>query len=82
MECHGEKKQKGKFTLHDLAGTQGKGNGIVRWEKLPEIVSPGDTQPEEESQPDKLARAQVLSWIRSGLDILPSQILSIAFRWC
>ncbi|WP_338685460.1 DUF1588 domain-containing protein [Haloferula helveola] len=68
VECHGPDKQKAKFTVHDLEGPPAEGKDVERWEKILEMVSLGDMPPEEEPQPDKMVRSQVMSWIGSGLE--------------
>jgi len=49
-DCHGAKKQKGKFALHDI-GAKMAGADIERREKILEMLSIGDMPPEDEPQP-------------------------------
>ncbi|MFT5127444.1 MAG: hypothetical protein ACI8W8_001047 [Rhodothermales bacterium] len=63
VDCHGEKKQKAKFALHDIDGAISNGKDIVRWEKILEMVSLGEMPPEDEAQPSKLERAKIQTWV-------------------
>ncbi|MFT5109118.1 MAG: hypothetical protein ACI9UA_004765 [Pseudoalteromonas tetraodonis] len=66
-DCHGEKKQKAEFFLHDIDGSITGGKDTVRWEKILEMISLGDMPPEEKPQLSKLERAQVTTWIATEL---------------
>jgi len=65
--CHGEKKQKADFALHDIDGVVSNGKDVVRWEKVLEMVSLGDMPPEDEPQPSKVERSRVQGWIEAEL---------------
>ena len=65
-DCHGAKKQKGKFALHDIQPTM-EGQDIERWEKILEMLSIGDMPPEEEPQPSLDDKKMLLKWITQEL---------------
>ncbi|MCH1510695.1 MAG: DUF1588 domain-containing protein [Akkermansiaceae bacterium] len=65
--CHGEKKQKADFALHDIDGVISNGKETVRWEKILEMVSLGDMPPEDEPQPSKVERSRIEGWIAAEL---------------
>ncbi|MDA7888647.1 DUF1588 domain-containing protein [Akkermansiaceae bacterium] len=65
--CHGEKKQKADFALHDIDGVVSNGKDIVRWEKVLEMVSLGDMPPEDELQPSRVDRSRIEGWITAEL---------------
>ena len=65
--CHGEKKQKADFFLHDIDGSITGGKDTVRWEKILELMSLGDMPPEDEDQPAKVERSRVQGWITAEL---------------
>ena len=67
VKCHGEKKKKAKFFLHDIDGVITNGKDVVRWEKILEMVSLQDMPPEDEDQPSKTERSKVLGWITAEL---------------
>jgi len=66
-DCHGEKKQKADFFLHDIDGNVTGGKDIVRWEKILEMVSLGDMPPKKAEQPSKIERARLQSWVTAEL---------------
>ena len=66
-DCHGEKKQKADFFLHDIDGAITGGKDTVRWEKILEMVSLGDMPPEDKPQLSKLERAQLTTWVAAEL---------------
>lgn len=65
--CHGEKKQKADFAVHDIDGLISRGKDAVRWEKILEMISLGDMPPEDEPQPSKVDRSKVKGWISGEL---------------
>ena len=65
-DCHGAKKQKGKFALHDI-GAKMAGSDIERWEKILEMLSIGDMPPEDEPQPGVEEKKQIIQWITEEL---------------
>lgn len=67
VSCHGEEKQKAKFFLHDIDGEITNGKDIERWEKTLEMLSLADMPPEEEPQPSKRERRQVVGWLTAEL---------------
>lgn len=68
--CHGEKKQKGKFALHDINPNFAAGGDIERWEKILEMVSIGDMPPEEEPQLEVNDREELVQWLTTELQKL------------
>lgn len=66
-DCHGAKKQKADFTVHDINGLVSKGKDVDRWEKILELVSLGDMPPEDEKQPPKVEKSRVTGWISAEL---------------
>ena len=67
VECHGEKKQKGKVTLHDIHGDLSSGEALDRWEEILEMLESGEMPPEDEPQPSAAERQAVVDWIEAGL---------------
>ena len=67
VACHGEKKQKAKFALHDIDGAITNGKDTVRWEKILEMISLGEMPPDDEPQPAKVDRTRVIGWITNEL---------------
>ncbi len=68
ISCHGEKKQKAKFFLHDIDGRVTNGKDVERWEKTLEMLSNGDMPPEKAKlHPEKSSRREVAAWIRAEL---------------
>lgn len=67
VECHGEKKQKGKVTLHDIHGDLSSGEALDRWEDILEMLESGEMPPEDEPQPTAAERQAVVDWIEAGL---------------
>ena len=66
-DCHGEKKQKAKFALHDINPDIAGGKDIERWEKILEMVSIGDMPPEDETQPTDAQRDTLVNWLTEEL---------------
>ena len=67
VNCHGEKKRKADFTVHDIDGLITKGKDVERWEKILELVSLNDMPPEDKKQPSKIEKSKVLGWIATEL---------------
>lgn len=64
IECHGEKKQKADFTVHDIDPLITNGNDIERWEKVLEMVSNGDMPPDKAIEfPSGSERRELEKWI-------------------
>ena len=66
-DCHGEEKQKAKFALHDIDPDVSGGKDIERWEKILEMVSLGEMPPEDEPQPGREQRQQLVDWLTGEL---------------
>ncbi|MGF1580805.1 MAG: DUF1588 domain-containing protein [Gemmataceae bacterium] len=67
VKCHGARRQRAKFALHDIDGEVTNGKDVVRWEKILEMVSLSEMPPAEEPQPSKAKRQQITSWITKEL---------------
>ncbi|MDB4531789.1 DUF1588 domain-containing protein [Akkermansiaceae bacterium] len=67
VRCHGEKKQKADFTVHDIDGLITNGKDVERWEKILEMVSLGDMPPEDENQPSEVEKSRAQGWIAGEL---------------
>lgn len=67
IKCHGSKKQKADYTLHDIDGMITNGKDSERWEKALEMLSIGDMPPKKKKQPSKAKRKQVVAWISKEL---------------
>ena len=65
-DCHGEEKQKGKLTLHDLPMDFGEDH-LETWRMIEEQIRFNDMPPEDEDQPDDSEREIVLKWIKARL---------------
>ena len=63
VRCHGKRKQKAEFALHDIDGLVTAGKDVEPWEKILEMVSLGDMPPEDEEQPSKVDRKRITTWI-------------------
>jgi hypothetical protein len=67
-ECHGEKKSKGKITLHTLDGTM-SGDHEETWHDVLDVLKSGDMPPDDEPiQPTEAQRAAVIAWIEEALE--------------
>lgn len=58
--CHNEKKQKGHFRVDDLPFTVTTVEVAEKWQKVLDAMNSGDMPPDEEKQPDKMAKADFL----------------------
>lgn len=67
VECHGEKKKKGKVSLHDIHGDLSTGEGLDRWEDILDMLKSGEMPPEDEPQPTAAEREAIVKWIDAGL---------------
>ena len=68
IRCHGPKKQKGKMTLHTITDRFGTDAEVERWVEILDMLSFAEMPPpDEEKQPDPLATAQVVDWIKQRL---------------
>lgn len=61
IQCHGPDKSKGKITLHTL--TPEIKDDVEHWETILDILSHEEMPPEEEPQPTKDERDQIVNWI-------------------
>ena len=68
IRCHGPEKQKGKLTLHQITEHFGTDAEVEGWVDILDMLSFGEMPPpDEEKQPDPLATAQIVSWIKQKL---------------
>lgn len=67
IDCHGEKKQKGKLTLHDLSTDLSDTGNLETWRLVEEQVRFLDMPPEDEKQPNANERTAALKWLKSFL---------------
>jgi hypothetical protein len=67
VKCHGKKRQKADFFLHDMDGAVTGGKDIIRWEKILEMLTLRDMPPEDEEQPSRVDRNRVTTWIAKEL---------------
>ncbi|MFT5468575.1 MAG: endonuclease I [Verrucomicrobiales bacterium] len=66
FKCHGPEKQKGKVALHTISGDfESEGSDI--WLKILDQLTSGDMPPDDEEQPDPIARAKIVQWINLRL---------------
>ena len=71
VRCHGDKRQKGDVTLHDLEGGPRKGALLEQWERVLDVLESGEMPPDGEPQPDDAERARLAQWIARELDAAP-----------
>ena len=64
VECHGEKKQKSGIRFDTV--TEFRPEDVELWTKVHEALEYGEMPPEDETQPDKVAVEDVMTWIRSA----------------
>ena len=67
IRCHGEKKQRGNLTLHQMPPFPAVGDGLEKWRMVAEQIQFRDMPPEDSKQPEVEERAHVLGLIRTGL---------------
>jgi hypothetical protein len=80
VKCHGQKKAKGKVTLHDLDGNLAGEKNLERWELILDVLQAGEMPPEEEeNQPSGLDRAATVKWIESTLRDYVKKASKVAF---
>ena len=66
--CHGEKKKKADFFLHDIDPLITNGKDVERWEKALEMISNGDMPPEDAKEvPSRSVLRSVEHWIATEL---------------
>lgn len=64
ISCHGEKKQKGKVTLHQLDADFTDGGTLALWERVLEQLEIGEMPPDDKVQPKAARRQEVIDWIK------------------
>lgn len=67
LNCHNAEKQKGKVRLDDIAFTMDSVERADLWQKVLSSVNSGDMPPEDEKQPDKLAKTDFLEALSNTL---------------
>lgn len=68
VSCHGEKKQKAKFFLHDIDGIISNGKDAERWTKIHELISIRDMPPPEEDElPGGKEREEIVRWMETEM---------------
>lgn len=60
IECHNEKKQKGKLRLDDISFALDSVENADRWQKILNQINSGEMPPEDSKQPEKLAKTEFL----------------------
>jgi hypothetical protein len=60
VRCHGEQKQEGTFRVDDLPFTIATLESAERWQKVLNQLNSGDMPPEDEKQPDGMAKTNFL----------------------
>ena len=60
IECHNEKKQKGKLRLDDLSFTLDSVENADRWQKILNQINSGEMPPEDEKQPQAVEKTNFL----------------------
>ena len=75
--CHGEKKQKGDTTLHDIEFDFRSHEGSHRWMAVLDQLETGEMPPEDEAQPDPKKREALVAAIKLELQLAghPVEIL-------
>ena len=51
IDCHNEKKQKGKIRLDNLDYDISKHSSVYRWQDILDVLNTGEMPPEDEPQP-------------------------------
>ena len=75
--CHGEKKQKGDVTLHDIEFNFSSVEGSHRWMAVLDQLETGEMPPEDEDQPSPADRETLIASIKMELQLAgnPVEIL-------
>ena len=63
LRCHGPDESKGMLTLHTLDGKMGSEQSVREWERILDVLQAGSMPPEDEPQPDEVARRFIANWI-------------------
>ncbi len=67
VECHNEKKQKGKLRLDDISFALDSVENADRWQKILNQINSGEMPPEDSKQPEKLAKTDFLEALSGTL---------------
>jgi hypothetical protein len=62
--CHGEDKQKGEITLHDIGMDFGTAEEGQRWAAVLDQLETGEMPPKKKTQPDHVERMQMVAAIK------------------
>ncbi len=60
VECHTEKKQKGKLRLDDISFALDSVENADRWQKILNQINSGEMPPEDSKQPERVAKTEFL----------------------
>ena len=60
IECHNEKKQKGKLRLDDISFALDSVENADRWQKILNQINSGEMPPEDAKQPERVAKTEFL----------------------
>ncbi len=60
VECHNEKKQKGKLRLDDVSFALDSVENADRWQKILNQINSGEMPPEDAKQPERVAKTEFL----------------------
>ncbi|MGB8169130.1 MAG: DUF1592 domain-containing protein [Chthoniobacteraceae bacterium] len=60
VECHNEKKQKGKLRLDDISFALDSVENADRWQKILNQINSGEMPPEDAKQPERVAKTEFL----------------------
>ena len=67
IQCHGEKKSKGKVTLHDFPYQAADEKHLKLWENVLDTLKSNDMPPDDEKQPSTAEREKIVAWLEAGL---------------
>ena len=67
VKCHGEQKQAGKLTLHQLDGSLASEQAREVWARVAEKLWLGEMPPEDEPRPSPHASGRVVNWLSAPL---------------
>lgn len=73
-KCHGEKKQKGNMTLHDLEVDFKSATGSRRWLTVLTQLETGEMPPEDETQPSPTERENIIGSIKNQFQLAGNPI--------
>lgn len=66
-KCHGEKKSKGKVTLHDFPYQAADESHLKLWENVLDTLKSNDMPPDDEDQPSEEERKTIVAWLEASL---------------